>query len=297
MTDDSFIESFESYLQGERMASDHTVEVYLRTLFQFKNWLGESFVTWEQCTSEQMRDWLFELLKLELSKSTIRLRFAALRSFYRFLCKRHGLKDNPLIGVSLPKASQKLPVFLSFPQMLELLELPYQVKLPRNAPSWLPYRDGAMMELFYSGGLRLSELVGLNVSDVSHEGVIVYGKGRKERFLPISPVAFGAIEEYKTRAGIEEGKHALFRSRLGSRLSSRSVQLMFEKYVRHSSIPFKISPHKIRHTFATHMLDAGADLRAVQELLGHVSLSTTQIYTHVTRAKLAEVYYNTHPRA
>lgn len=170
--------------------------------------------------------------------------------------------------------------------MLELLELPYKTPVPANAPAWLPYRDAAILELFYSCGMRLSELVGLDVSSVDHRfrGVRVMGKGRKERILPVGAPALAALEAYASMACLPKNS-PLFVSRIGTRLSARAVQMMLDKYVKLSSIPFTISPHKIRHTFATHILDAGADLRSVQELLGHASLSTTQIYTHVTRGQ------------
>lgn len=200
--------------------------------------------------------------------------------------------------VSLPKKHVQLPVFLSIDQMLELLELPYRLPLSPSSPDWLPYRDAAVLELFYSCGLRLSELVSLDVRSVNHNRKIlrVTGKGNKQRILPVGDPALAALDEYVRRAHLPETS-PLFISRLGKRLSGRSVELLLKKYVKASSIPFDISPHKLRHTFATHMLDAGADLRSVQELLGHASLSTTQIYTHVTRSRLADAYRMAHPRA
>lgn len=290
--------AFLQYLEVEKQSSPHTVEVYARALRQFRIWAGSSFTGWENCTAEQMRDWLFQELKDEAATASIRLRFAALRSFYRFMMRRRGLEASPMAGVSLPRKKKSLPVFLTINQMLELLELPYKVPVPPNAPAWLPYRDAAILELFYSCGMRLSELVGLNMNSVDHRfrGVRVLGKGRKERILPVGAPALAALETYAAMAALPKDS-PLFVSRIGSRLSARAVQMMLDKYVKLSSIPFPISPHKIRHTFATHILDAGADLRSVQELLGHASLSTTQIYTHVTRARMAEVYRQAHPRA
>lgn len=290
--------AFLQYLEVEKQSSPHTVEVYARVLRQFRIWAGSSFTGWENCTAEQMRDWLFQELKDEAATASIRLRFAALRSFYRFMMRRRGLEASPMAGVSLPRKKKSLPVFLTINQMLELLELPYKVPVPPNAPAWLPYRDAAILELFYSCGMRLSELVGLNMNSVDHRfrGVRVLGKGRKERILPVGAPALAALETYAAMAALPKDS-PLFVSRIGSRLSARAVQMMLDKYVKLSSIPFPISPHKIRHTFATHILDAGADLRSVQELLGHASLSTTQIYTHVTRARMAEVYRQAHPRA
>lgn len=289
---------FLQYLTVERQASRHTVDSYARALRQFREWAGDDFQSWADCTADRMRDWLFHELKEEAATASIRLRFAALRSFYRFMVRRCGLEANPMAGVSLPKKKKNLPVFLTLQQMLELLELPYKTPVPANAPAWLPYRDAAILELFYSCGMRLSELVGLDVASVDHRfhGIRVMGKGRKERILPVGAPALAALETYVSMAGVPKNS-ALFISRIGTRLSARAVQMMLDKYVALSSIPFHISPHKIRHTFATHILDAGADLRSVQELLGHASLSTTQIYTHVTRARMAEVYRQAHPRA
>ena len=271
-------QAFLQYLEVEKQSSPHTVEVYARALRQFRGWAGDLFTGWEHCSPDQMRDWLFQELKDEAATATIRLRFAALRSFYRFMMRRRGLEASPMTGVSLPRKKKSLPVFLTLNQMVELLELPYKVPVPANAPPWLPYRDAAILELFYSCGMRLSELVGLDVRSVDHRfrGVRVLGKGCKERILPVGAPALAALEAYASMAGLPKDS-PLFVSRIGTRLSARAVQMMLGKYVRLSSIPFTISPHKIRHTFATHILDAGADLRSVQELLGHASLSTTQI--------------------
>ncbi len=289
---------FLEYLRNEKQASGHTIDSYSRALRLFRQWAGADFTNWPDCTTEQMRDWLYHGLVEESSSATIRLRLAALRSLYRFLMRRKGLQINPMTGVSLPRRKKNLPVFLTINQMLELLELPYKTPVPVNAPSWLPYRDAAILEMFYSCGMRLSELVGLNVNSVDHRfyGVRVMGKGRKERLLPVGAPAMAALEQYAEMAALPKDS-PLFVSRIGTRLSPRAVQQMLDKYVRLSSIPFEISPHKLRHTFATHILDAGADLRSVQELLGHASLSTTQIYTHVTRARMAEAYKKAHPRA
>lgn len=292
------IERFLDYLRVEKRASSHTVAAYERGLCAFAAWMGSRFQAWEACVADDFRDWLYEALKQGLQSATIRLRFAALRSFYGFLMKREGLSLSPLADVSLPKLRRSLPVHLNLEHMEELLALP--LALPRDArqPAWLPERDAAILELFYSCGLRLSELVSLDADAVQphRECLRVTGKGRKTRLVPVGRPAMKALLRYLDVC-CPDRRGPLFLSRLGKRMSGRSVELMLQKYVRLSSIPFAISPHKLRHTFATHMLDAGADLRVVQELLGHASLSTTQIYTHVTKARLAEVYRNAHPRA
>lgn len=289
---------FLEYLETERNASPRTVEAYHRSLMQFREWMGARFSVWADCVTEDFRAWLYEALNQQLKTSTIRLRFAALRSFYTWQMRHDALGENPLAEVSLPRASHRLPVHLSLRQMENLLALPLQVPVDKKHPAWIPYRDAAILELFYACGIRLSELVGLNADALSHgdDCVRVLGKGRKVRLVPVGDYAREAVEKYRAMAGLP-GDGPLFISRLGRRMSGRSVQQMLDKYLQLSDIPFHISPHKLRHTFATHLLDAGADLRSVQELLGHSSLSTTQIYTHVTKTRMKEVYRMAHPRA
>ena len=289
---------FLEYMETERNASPRTVEAYHRSLLLFRRWAAESFAAWELCEADIFRSWLYEALNEELKPSTIRLRFAALRSFYEYLMRREGLQTSPLAEVSLPRASQSLPVHLSLRQMEHLLALPLRLPADKKSPAWLPYRDVAILELFYSCGMRLSELVALDADSLrpGENCIRVLGKGRKVRLVPVGDYAREAVERYRDMVGVQ-GNEPLFISRLGRRMSCRSVQLMLDKYLRCSDIPFHISPHKLRHTFATHMLDAGADLRAVQELLGHSSLATTQIYTHVTKTRMQQVYRQAHPRA
>jgi site-specific recombinase XerD len=236
-------------------------------------------------------------MKAEIAKPTIRLHFAALRTFYRFLVERHGLADNPLKQVQLPKLDKKLPVVLNPKQIDILLTAPLKLEKSHAAPKWMPKRDAAILELFYSSGLRLAELAALEVRaiDPYNETVRVLGKGRKERIVPVGSVALEAIQQYRHAAGVNAGP--LFINKSRKRLSNRSVWLALKRYLDHAGIPFNISPHKLRHSFATHMLDAGADLRSVQTLLGHASLSTTQIYTHVTTERLKRAYDDAHPRA
>lgn len=232
-----------------------------------------------------------------MARPTIRLHFAALRTFYKFLCERHGLKENPLKAVLLPKLQRKLPFVLTIKQVEELLTAPLRVEKAPQAPSWMPLRDVAVMELFYSSGLRLAELVALNVAsvDIFAENVRVLGKGRKERVIPVGAPALEAIQRYRQAAKVETGP--LFLSKVRRRMNAASVWDLLRRYLRHTSIPTGLSPHKLRHSFATHLLDAGADLRSVQSLLGHASLSTTQIYTHVTVERMKKAYDEAHPRA
>ena len=197
----------------------------------------------------------------------------------------------------MPKLERSLPVVLSLKQMEALLETPLKVESSSKSPAWLKHRDVAILELFYSSGLRISELLNLDVKDVDFvdDIVKVTGKGRKQRIVPIGGMAIRAIQKYREEAAVTNGP--LFRSTRGTRITQQAVDQMLKKYLKFSGIHFGVSPHKLRHSFATHLLDAGADLRSVQELLGHASLSTTQIYTHVTRERMKQVYDEAHPRA
>ena len=236
-------------------------------------------------------------MKRGQARSYLRLQFSALRTFYQFLAGRKGLRRDPVRELQLPKIDKKLPLVLTRQQIEELLAAPLKVAKQRAAPGWMPLRDIAIMELFYSSGLRLSELGALNVVDVDlyTESVRVFGKGRKERICPVGFPALEAISRYRAAANVHSGP--LFINKLRKRMSTRSIWLILKRYLRHTSIPISISPHKLRHSFATHLLDRGADLRSVQALLGHASLSTTQIYTHVTTERLKKAYADAHPRA
>jgi integrase/recombinase XerC len=290
------ITEFLSYLRVEKDCSTLTIKNYASSLMAFME-KHPGFRSWRECTTDDFRSYLFLLSKTDLSRATIRLRFAALRSFYKFLVKRKGLEVDPVAGVQLPKLKRKLPVTLEIEQVEEILALPLQIEHPPQAPKWAPYRDAAILELFYSTGIRLSELVGLNVEDVREgEGLLrVVGKGGKERLCPVGEPALRAVAIYRQQARVPGGP--LFLSKLRSRITLRAVADLLNKYLKHSSIPQHITPHKLRHSFATHLLDGGADLRSVQEMLGHASLSSTQIYTQVSTKRLKEAYDMSHPRA
>ncbi len=294
---DSLTEQFFEFLSVEKNVSPRTLANYERALEAFRQWPGEDFTHWNDCSADHFRSYLFDCMKRELARSTIRLHFSALRSFYKYLVSRHGLPGSPLAEVQLPKLERQLPVVLTLTQIEQLLDLPQQIPREKQAPAWLPLRDTAILELFYSTGLRLAELAALEVRDLDGLGdtLRVMGKGSKERLVPIGSHAMKAIGAYRQAARITEG--ALFLSKLRKRLSTRSINTLLKKYLAHSDIPFNVTPHKLRHSFATHLLDAAAHLRSVQALLGHSSLSTTQIYTHVTRERLREAYDRAHPRA
>jgi len=293
---DSLTEQFFEFLSVEKNVSPRTLANYERALEAFRQWPGEDFTHWNDCSADHFRSYLFDCMKRELARSTIRLHFSALRSFYKYLVSRHGLPGSPLAEVQLPKLERQLPVVLTLTQIEQLLDLPQQIPREKQAPAWLPLRDTAILELFYSTGLRLAELAALEVRDLDGLGdtLRVMGKGSKERLVPIGSHAMKAIGAYRQAARITEG--ALFLSKLRKRLSTRSINTLLKKYLAHSDIPFNVTPHKLRHSFATHLLDAGADLRSVQALLGHSSLSTTQIYTHVARERLKSIHAQHHPR-
>ncbi|KAB2642980.1 MAG: tyrosine recombinase XerC [Verrucomicrobia bacterium] len=289
--------AFLDFQGTERSASPRTLINYREALAAYRHWRGEGFSDWRDATGDEFRDYLFALMKQGLKRSTIRLRFAALRSFYKFLVLRRGLACSPVAGVLLPKAARGLPVILSLAQIDELLAIPLHQALDKKTLAWLPLRDAAILELFYSCGLRIAELLALDVKDVDFigESVRVFGKGAKERIVPVGGPALAAIQRYRQAAVVTSGP--LFLSKLRRRITQQAVDQLLKKHLKHSSIPFGISPHKLRHSFATHLLDAGADLRSVQALLGHASLSTTQIYTHVTQERLKTAYDSAHPRA
>jgi site-specific recombinase XerD len=295
VADEPLARAFLDYLRDERNTSPRTVVNYRRALADAAAHLGAT--SWRGAGPDDFRAYLFELMKKEKARATIRLQFAALRSFYRFLCERKGVPTNPLLAVSLPKAEKRLPVFLTIKQVDALLRAPHLAKPERQAPAWMAWRDAAILELFYSSGLRLAELAALDVGEIDpyNETVRVLGKGAKERIVPVGAPALQALQEYRHRAKVRAGP--LFISKLRKRLSAGSVWVLVKKYLQLAEIPVPASPHKLRHSFATHLLDAGADLRSVQSLLGHASLSTTQIYTHVTTERLKRAYDDAHPRA
>ena len=297
LSDDQLVEAFTQFHLVEKNSSPRTLRNYTQALNGFQVFHDKSFPGWKNCEPDDFRAYLFQCMKDEVSRATIRLRFSALRSFYKFLVHRHGLEKSPLNEIQLPKAKRQVPVILNQTQIAELLEIPLKLDLGQQAPDWMPYRDTAILELFYSTGMRLSELADLNIKDIAplRDCVKVLGKGGKERIIPVGSYALKAIQKYRQLASHNDG--ALFISKLRKRLSTRSIGKLLKKYLDATSIPFNVTPHKLRHSFATHLLDNGADLRAVQSLLGHASLSTTQIYTQVTKKRLKQAYDQSHPRA
>ena len=287
---------FFSYLGSGRNYSPQTLRAYRQALAQFYTFRPS--LAWVDASADDFRAYLLELMKKDKSRATIRLAFASLRSFYNFLNERNIVSCNVLKLVSLPKLEKTLPQFLTVPQVTTLLDQPAKrERKAKQAPAWMAARDAAILELFYSSGLRLAELAGLHVRDLDPIGetVRVMGKGSRERIVPVGSLALEALSHYRHQAGITNGP--LFINKSRTRLGHRSIWLLLKNYVREAGLPATLSPHKLRHSFATHLLDNGADLRSVQSLLGHASLSTTQIYTHVTTERLKRAYDAAHPRA
>ena len=289
------------HLALEKNASEHTVKSYREDLTQalefFRSRLGSQSPRADQLTTRLLRAHLAWLSEQGYARTTIARRLAAVRSWCRFLCRQGTLAANPALGLRGPRQNQRFPHFVSREDMTRLLETP-----PSETPSGR--RDRAILETIYSAGLRVSELTGLNVEDVElADGIAtVRGKGRKERLALLGPQAVRAIQlwvgERQNLAGPRAVQQpALFLNRNGTRLSTRSVGRLLEKYLAQAGLDPRTSPHTLRHSFATHLLDAGADIRGVQELLGHRSLATTQIYTHVSTQRLRESYHKAHPRA
>ena len=299
---DRYLSEFESYLKHEKNASDHTVKNYIGDLAQFKKFLGAYRLCLEDLSRidhRVIRHFLSFLHQKKYHKSSMGRKVASLRSFFKFLHRERVVEVNPAKAVATPKAEKKHPRFLSVDDAFRLMEMP-------DEKTGSGLRDKAILEVFYSSGVRISELAGLNEEDVDLSvGLMkVMGKGRKERIVTLGSHAVRAIERYlKSKDAPQEGtfhaakKTPLFLNRYGERLGIRGIRRVVEKYVREYAVPFRISPHGLRHSFATHLLEGGADLRSIQELLGHVSLSTTQKYTHVSMDKLMEVYDKAHPRA
>jgi integrase/recombinase XerC len=275
------------------MASEHTLRAYRIDLEQFEQFIRDAGLSDPtEATRMTVRGFLSHLRGRDTSKRTMARKLSSLRSFYNFLSRRFGIA-NPVVLVRTPKQPRPLPRFLDEAQIRDLLEAPDPKKR-------VGLRDRAIMELLYSAGLRVGELAGLNVGNVDliGETVIVRGKGRKERLCPVGRTAIRSVRAYlETRGANGHGNGPLFVNRQGGRLTARSIDRMIKKHARAAGIAFNVSPHMLRHSFATHLLDHGADLRAVQEMLGHENLSTTQIYTHVSADTLRRVYDRTHPRA
>ena len=310
------VRQFLDYLRLEKHFSEYTIKSYGADLIQFGQFLGNEIGPGSNdpnrvvCSSEAVdekklkceplvvRDFLSYLYGQNYTKSTTARKLATLRSFYKFLIRRGLVAVNPLLTIRTPKQEKRLPKCLDLEQVQKLLEAPGDGDI-------LAARDKAMLEVLYSSGIRVSELVELDISDMDlQEGILrVRGKGRKDRLTPIGSQAIKAVQRYFELRAIDtksqQGHHTtrVFLNKHGETLSTRSVRRKLDKYLVEAGLDPGISPHTLRHSFATHLLNNGADLRSVQELLGHQSLSTTQIYTHVSTQRLQQSYHKAHPRA
>lgn len=300
---EDFIHQYADHLRNERNVSAHTLRNYLSDLAQFRQFLMDrglcldgKTVNVRNVDIHVVRAYLAALTK-DRKKSSVGRKLAALKGFFRYLVATHRLAKDPLLLINSPKQEKPLPKFLSVDDVFQLLG---NIKL-KNA---LDIRDRAILEVFYSTGIRVSELVGLNWSDLDFElGIVrVLGKGSKERIVPIGKMALDALRDYSVEVRKKwnlpcKGENPVFLNNRGGRITTRSVARLVEKHLKEVGIPVKVSPHGLRHTFATHLLNSGADLRVIQEMLGHASLSTTQRYTHLNLDQLTAVYDKAHPRA
>jgi len=291
---ESLIEQFLHYLATERQLSPHTLDNYSRDLEKIYFFTEEHELSdWQVVEARHIRHFVAQLHRQGLAGSSIQRTLSAVRSFFRYLCREQVLEHNPADAVQAPKTPRKLPDTLDADQMNHLLEVP--------VTDAVSSRDAAMMELIYSSGLRISELVGLNLQalDLADHSLRVTGKGNKTRVLPIGRKALAALDiwlEYRLELA-DFDEQALFVSRQGTRITVRSVQQRMDYWGKRLGVQGKVHPHRLRHSFASHMLESSGDLRAVQELLGHEDISTTQIYTHLDFQHLMQVYEKSHPRA
>jgi len=290
------LKEFLSFLRHEKNASPHTLSSYRRDLDQLQTYLEERKIRLKAVDNVVLRGFLAVLYEKKGKKSTIARKLSAIRSFFQFCMRKRWIKGNPADAVSSPKQEKHVPAFLSEEEMSRFLDVPM-----RQDP--LARRDKAILELLYATGIRVGELVEINLEDInfSEKMVRVRGKGKKERIVPFGRVAHDSLMFYQSaRSLIHKGcidPEAFFLNYRGQRLTSRSVERIVDKYIQSTAVRRKISPHSLRHSFASHLLSRGADLRVIQELLGHKSLSTTQKYTHLNIKQIMDVYRKSHPRS
>ncbi len=286
--------AFLSYLKRERNVSPHTERSYLSDLEQFFEFLGAKDVT--EVDHQTLRQFMALLMKDDIKKSSVARKLSAIRSFFKYLNREGTLTGNPAKLVSTPRQEKRLPAVLTADDAQRLMEVP-AATAGDNHDTVL--RDRAVLETLYSTGIRASELIGMNQDDIDWNDRLarIRGKGRKERVVPIGHKALAVLETYLNGKSKNTDHTAVFTGPTGKRLTVRTVQRILENYRKKLGLTQKASPHTLRHSFATHLLESGADLRAIQELLGHASLSTTQRYTHLNLDSLMETYDKAHPRA
>ena len=296
------IERFLTYLGVEKGFADNTVFAYRNDLFQLASFVEEGATkrdltpSWANFSRQGMLSYLLNLKERGYVATTQARKVAAARSFFGFMVAEGNLKDNPTENVGSPSVGRSLPKPISVSQVRRLLEQPTKLSTPEAK------RDGAMLQLLYASGMRVSELVSLNLDDITDDGYVrCFGKGHKERLIPIHQRAASAVEEYVKEArphlARSHEEKALFLNRRGEGLTRQGFWQILKRYAKSAELDAEITPHTLRHSFATHMLSGGADLRSVQELLGHANISTTQVYTHLTSEHVRRTYEKSHPRA
>lgn len=294
------IEQFSAYIRLEKRMSPYTVRNYLAAIWDFSHWITEREIQqFSEVDSRLIRSYLIHLQE-KLSKRSIHNRFSALKSFYCYGQGQNWILVNPCLGLSLPKMEKKLPLYLTQDQMKDLLFAPRRMMESGRIEPKKAWQDRAMMELLYGGGLRISEAISVKWVDFdfNQRVVLVIGKGNKERICPVGKICCETLRHYQHVVSQDGSFHEyVFPGPDAGHLYPRTIQLRLKQYLQYAGLPSDITPHKLRHSYATHLLDEGADIRVVQELLGHVSLSTTQIYTHVTLERLRTVHQQAHPRA
>ncbi|HEY0946716.1 MAG TPA: tyrosine-type recombinase/integrase [Opitutaceae bacterium] len=297
-----WLQPFLDFLANERRYSAYTVRNYRQAFEDYYRWLqtlDEGARAIEAIEPRAVRDFVIESQR-RFNRRTLHNHVSGLRAFYKFWVRRGRLTRNPFVGVPLPKLEKRLPKFLTEPQMKQLLGGPQRLLENGAIDPFTAWRDRLVMELLYGGGLRVSELVALDYGRIDFgSGVArVLGKGGKERLCPLGRVALAVLQKWRADFARDPSPSApVVVNAHHERLPVRQVQLLLKRYLALADLPLDLTPHKLRHSYATHLLNAGADLRLVQELLGHASLNTTQVYTHVSVARLKDIYNKAHPRA
>ncbi len=298
----AWLQPFLDHLRKERRYSAYTARNYGQAFADFFRWLrhnGRGEGGFDVLTARDVRDFVIEAQR-RFDRRTLHNHVSGLRAFYRYWMQRGRLERNPFAGVPLPKLQKSLPKFLTEAQVTVLLDGPLKLLANQAITAHDAWRDRLVLELLYGGGLRVSELVALNYGavDFGDGSARVLGKGRKERVCPLGTTAMKVLRKFRDDFARESGPgDPVLVTTSGQRLTVRAVQLLVKKYLALADLPMDLTPHKLRHSFATHLLNHGADLRAVQELLGHANLTTTQIYTHTSVARLKEIHAKAHPRA
>jgi len=297
------IDSFLNYLTVERGFSGNTIDAYRNDLSQLADFAGKEIgkrsvmPSWSNFSRQDMLSYLLDLKERNYAVTTLARKVAAAKSFFGFLHSEGKIKGNPMENITSPKVGKPLPDAISISQVRQLIDQPAKLDAPEAK------RDRAMLELLYASGMRVSELVSLNLNDINTKENYVrcFGKGNKERMVPIYQQAARAVEDYITqvrpRMARSDKEQALFVNQRGDRLTRQGLWQILKAYAKSAGLGKKVTPHTLRHSFATHMLSGGADLRSVQELLGHANISTTQIYTHLTSEHIRKTYDKAHPRA